>query len=76
MIFDLSKVLMELKLFLAMFIMLYQMKYLLVRLLDLVHFECRSVLPKMVGVQWLLGDRKDFLEFALMWELNLNNLME
>ena len=60
MIFDLSKVLMELKLFLAMFIMLYQMKYLLVHLLDLVHFECRSVLPKMVGVQWLLGIERIF----------------
>ena len=50
MIFDFLKVLMERKVFLARLIMLYQMKYLLVRLLDLVHFECMSVLPNMVGV--------------------------
>ena len=55
-IFKLLKVLMEGKVFLARLIMLYQMKYLLVRLLYWVHLECRSVLPNMVGVQWFLED--------------------
>ena len=54
-IFDFLKVLMEGKVFLARLIMLYQMKYLLVHLLYLVHLECMSVLPDMVGVQWMLG---------------------
>ena len=47
---------MEGKVFLARLIMLYQMKYLLFRLLYSVHFECMSVLSNMVGVQWMLGD--------------------
>ena len=54
-ILDLSKVVMERKVFLARLIILYQMKYLSVRLLELVHFECKSVLRNMVGIQWMLG---------------------
>ena len=56
MIFDLSMMLMGGKVFLVWLIVLYQLKYLLVLLLDLFHFECRSVLPRVVGVQWLLWD--------------------
>ena len=50
-IFDLSRVLKEGKTFLVMLIVLYQIKRQYVRLLNLVHFECMSVLPNMVGVQ-------------------------
>ena len=49
--FHLMMVLTVVIMFLAMLIVLYQMKRQLVRLLNLVHLECRSVLPNMVDVQ-------------------------
>ena len=54
-IFDLKMVLIGVKVFLAGIIMLYQKKYLLVRLLSLVHVEYMSVLFNMVVVRWCLG---------------------
>ena len=44
MMFDLKKVFREVKVFLVILIMLYQMKHQLGRLLNLVHLECRCVL--------------------------------
>ena len=49
-IFDLKKVLMEVKVFLAMLIMLYQMKRHLGRLLTFVHLECSCVISNMGDV--------------------------
>ena len=50
MIFDLEKLLKERKVFLAMLIVLYQMKRQLGHLLNLVHLECKYVLPNMEDV--------------------------
>ena len=52
--FDL-RMLMEVETFLVRMIMLYQRRYLLVHLLNLVHFESMSVLTNMVVVRWYLG---------------------
>ena len=48
-------VLMEVKVFLAGMIMLYQNKYLLVHLLNLVCLEYMNVLSNLVVVRWCLG---------------------
>ena len=50
-IFDLNMVSMEVKVFLVGMIVLYQKKYLLVRLLNLIHLEYISVESNMVSVQ-------------------------
>ena len=71
---DLLLVLMEVRVFLVMMIVLYQKKYLLVRLLYSVHLEYMSVLSNMVVVLWCLGDSKGFLRFVVMLGLNLSSV--
>ena len=53
--FDLKMVSMEVKVFQVGMIVLYQRKYLLFRLLNLVHLEYMSVKSNMVVVRWWLG---------------------